>query len=93
MDQNYFAKLKVTEVTFNSCFEPAELKPIIEEAAITGSYVEVSPDWLTSQTDLELEKRMIHTIRIVSEIETFNKKIHLQYFLSFGRLKCKVTSK
>lgn len=29
MDQNYFAKLKVTEVTFNSCFEPAELKPII----------------------------------------------------------------
>lgn len=50
------------------------MKPSIEVATKMAQYLEVSLDWLTGQTDMELDKKMIQRIQEVSKMKPKDKE-------------------
>lgn len=50
------------------------MKPSIETAKKLAQFLEVSLDWLTGQTDLELDRKMVQRIQEVSKMNEKNKE-------------------
>lgn len=74
MSQDDLAKLLGTKGPAIGRYERDEMKPSIEVATKMAQYLEVSLDWLTGQTDLELDRKMIQRIEEVSKMKPKDKE-------------------
>ncbi|MEP7197287.1 MAG: helix-turn-helix transcriptional regulator [Saprospiraceae bacterium] len=74
MNQDELANLLGTKGLAIGRYERDEMKPSIEAATKMAQYLEVSLDWLTGQTDLELDKKMIQRIQEVSKMKAKDKE-------------------
>ncbi len=74
MSQDDLAKLLGTKGPAIGRYERDEMKPSIEVATKMANYLEVSLDWLTGQTDLELDRKMIQRIEEVSKMKPKDKE-------------------
>jgi transcriptional regulator with XRE-family HTH domain len=63
MSQDDLAKVLGTKGPAIGRYERDEMKPSIEAASKMAQPLDVSLDWLTGQTDLELDKKMIQRFK------------------------------
>jgi transcriptional regulator with XRE-family HTH domain len=74
MSQDELAKVLGTKGPAIGRYERDEMKPSIEAASKMAQNLEVSLDWLTGHTDLELDKKMIQRIQEVTKMDAKAKE-------------------